>query len=161
MKTLFSAAMLLSALQGAGQSGDDDRAVLQKLNATFIHNFVTNDVASHSRIIHPSFVHISSNGKITGRKEYLEEWAHGFDGFIYWDYRNESISIVGNTAMVRSQNKYILVKDGRQISGISMYTDTYVKENGQWTCIQAQLLRPEPEYFGGEETIVRQYDFRK
>lgn len=158
---IFSAALLLSAVQGQGQSATDDMATLKKLNATFIHNFVTNDVASHSRIIHPQFVHISSTGKIVSREAYLEEWKHGFDGFVYWDYRNEQISVFGNTALVRSQNKYVLVKDGREITGLSMYTDIYIKENGEWKCIQAQLLQAGPEYFGSDDTIVRKYDFRK
>lgn len=158
---IFSAAFFFSALQMTGQPAVDDLEQLKKLNAQFIHNFVTNDVAAHDRILHPGFVHISSSGKVTARKEYLEDWKHGFDGFLYWDYRNEQISIFGNTALVRSQNSYVYAKDGQQINGISMYTDTYVRENGEWKCIQAQILKPEPAFFGGDETIVRKYDFRK
>ena len=95
-----------------------------------------------------------------GRKEYLDNWAHGFDGFIYWDYRKEDIRIFGNTGLVCSQNKYIVMKEGKEISGMSMYIDTYIKEKGQWKCIQAQIYKVAPEYFAGDETIVRKYDYR-
>ena len=72
------------------------------------------------------------------RKEYLEGWAHGFDGFEYWDYGHEDVRIFGNTALVGSENKYIVVKDGKEITGMAMYR-TYVKENGQWNVYSANL----------------------
>ena len=56
-----------------------DLVELKVTNAKFINNFVTNDTASHSKIIHSSFILITPRGGKVGRKEYLEEWAHGFD----------------------------------------------------------------------------------
>jgi hypothetical protein len=139
---------------------DADSVVLKKLNAQFIHNFVTSDTASHSLIIHKDFIRISSEGQYMDRQEYLKNWTHGFDGFVYWDYRQEDIRIFGNTALVHSQNKFILVKEGKEISGMSMYTDTYIKEKGEWKCIQAQISKVAPEFFAGDETIVKKYDYR-
>jgi len=37
--------------------------VLRVLNARFIHNFVTNDVASHDAILHSGFIHIWPTGE--------------------------------------------------------------------------------------------------
>jgi hypothetical protein len=159
MKKIISTGVIaLGLLQVNAQ--ETDMAKLKKLNATFIHNFVTNDTASHSRIIHKDFVCISSDGKYIDRAAYLNGWAHGFDGYKYWDYRNEDIKIFGNTALVHSQNKYMVVRDGKEITGMSMYTDVYVKENGQWKCVQAQISKVAPENFAGDETIVRKYDYR-
>ena len=36
---------------------------LRALNARFIHNFVTNDVASHDAILHPRFINIWPTGQ--------------------------------------------------------------------------------------------------
>jgi ketosteroid isomerase-like protein len=137
----------------------DDMATLKKLNATFIHNFVTNDTASHNRIIHRDFVYVTSNGNVIGRKEYLDNWAHGFDPkvFKYWDYRDEKIRIFGNTALVRSINKFIVVNDGKETTGMTIYTDTYVKENGEWKCVQAQITRLDEKFYRGDDKIVRKY----
>jgi Domain of unknown function (DUF4440) len=156
-RAIYLGLLTIVILRAAAQETDIDE--LKRLNATFIHNFVTNDSAAHSLIIHKDFVRISSEGQFMERKEYLDNWAHGFDGFIYWDYRNEDIRIFGNMALVHSQNKYIVVKDGKEITGMSMYTDTYIKENGHWTCVQAQISKVAPEYFAGDETIVRKYDY--
>ena len=157
-KIIFGGILAFITFQGTTQ--ESDMSALKRLNATFIHNFVTNDTVAHNRIIHKDFVCITSEGQYIDRKKYLDNWAHGFDGFKYWDYRNEDIRIFGNTALVRSQNKYTVVRDGKEITGISTYTDIYIKENGQWKCVQAQITKVDPKYFAGDETIVREYDYR-
>ncbi len=158
-KVLYTGLFILVTQQLTAQ--ETDMAALKKLNAKFIHNFVTNDTAAHNLIIHKDFICISSEGQSIDRQTYLNNWAHGFDGYTYWDYRNEDIKIFGNTALVHSQNKYVVIREGKEISGMSMYTDTYIKEKGQWKCIQAQLSKVAPQYFAGDETIVRKYDYRK
>ena len=83
------------------QHGDkSDLQQLKALNARFINNFVTNDTASHNKIIHRDFICISSDGRYISRRDYLDGWAHGFDGYKYWDYRDERITVLGNTALV-------------------------------------------------------------
>lgn len=138
---------------------EDDLATLRKINARFIQNFVTNDVPSHDQIIHKDFVCINRDGKWINRADYLKEWATGFDPevIIYWDYRFEKITVIGSTALVRSVNKYTILKDGKETTAMSQYTDTYVKENGTWKCIQAQLTSVSPANYPGDETIVRKY----
>ena len=44
--------------------------------------------------------------------------------------------------------------------GMSMYTDTYIKENGNWKCVQAQITKLSPANYSGDETIVRKWDLR-
>lgn len=142
------------------QTNPDDIIKLKSLNAKFIYNFVTNDTVSHSKIIHSRFVCITDNGRTIDRKEYMNKWLHGFDGFLYWDYRDENIAIHGNMALVRSQNKFVVMRNGQEITGVSMYTDVYVKENGEWKCVQAQLVEVTPENYAPDETIVKKYDYR-
>jgi hypothetical protein len=42
--------------------------------------------------------------------------------------------------------------------GMTLYTDTYVKENGTWKCIQAQITTVDPVNYPADETIVRKYN---
>jgi hypothetical protein len=120
---------------------DDDKVVLSKLNAKFIHNFVTQDAATHDQIIHKDFVCIESTGAIVQRDAYIKGWATGYrdSGYKTFDYTDEFIRIFGSTALIRSRTVYTKEKDGVIISGSSIYTDTYVKENGRWLCVQAQI----------------------
>ena len=132
---------------------------LRALNARFIHNFITNDVPSHDAILHGDFICITPMGARVGRADYLKAWATGFDPdrIPFFDYRNELISVFGPTALLRSTNKSIRVKDGVETIGMTMYTDAYVLEDGAWKCIQAQITSVAPAHYPPDETIVRKY----
>lgn len=134
-------------------------AELRALNARFIHNFITNDVAGHDAILHKDFICISPMGARVSRADYLEEWATGFDParIPYFDYRDEKIDVFGDTALLRSTNRSVRLKDGVETVGMTMYTDTYVREDGAWKCIQAQITPVQPIHYPPDETIVKKY----
>ena len=132
---------------------------LRALNARFIHNFVTNDVASHDAILHPDFIDIRPTGQRLDRTTYLNYWATAFDPdvIVYWDVRDELITVIGDVALVRSTNKYIRRRDGAEATGMTTYTDIYLFGNGAWKCIQAQLTAVAPEHYPSDDSIVSVY----
>ena len=132
---------------------------LRALNARFIQNFVTNDVASHDAILHAGFINIWPTGQRLDRASYLKYWATAFDPkvIVYWDVRDELITIIGDVALVRSTNKHIRRRDGQEVMGMTMYTDTYLFENGAWKCIQAQLTPVAAEHQPADDTIISVY----
>jgi hypothetical protein len=71
MKKILLFGFLLSMLSITWAQNNDDVLKLKALNAKPINNFVTNDTASHSKIIHPRFVCITSDGKYLNRRDYL------------------------------------------------------------------------------------------
>ncbi len=120
---------------------NENIAALKKLNAQFIKNYVTQDTVSHNRIIHKDFVCIQNSGEIMGREEYMRDWAHSYgeSGFTSFEYVDEHIRLFGTVALVRSKTIWSKVVEGKTLRGSSIYTDTYVKENGRWWCVQAQI----------------------
>ncbi len=132
---------------------------LRAVNARFIHNFVTRDVASHDALLHPDFINIWPTGQRWDRASYLTYWATAFDPevIIYWDVRDELITVIGDVALVRSTNKHVRRRDGKDVTGMTMYTDTYLFEHGAWKCIQAQLTSVAPECYPADDTIVSVY----
>ncbi len=138
---------------------EQDLAALRALNAKFIHNFVTCDVASHDAIIHPRFVCLSSSGSVHGRAEYLKDWATDFDPeiILYWDMRDENIEIFGDVALVRANTKWVRRLNGQNVTGMTMYTDTYWYEKDRWLCVQAQLTPVAPENFTPDTAIICRY----
>lgn len=138
---------------------EKDLAALSALNAKFIHNFVTCDVASHDAIIHPRFVCLSSSGSVHGRAEYLKDWATDFDPeiILYWDMRDEHIEIFGDVALVRANTKWVRRLNGQDVTGMTMYTDTYWFEADRWLCVQAQLTPVAPENMTPDNAIVCRY----
>jgi ketosteroid isomerase-like protein len=122
-------------------NNNNDSLQLSTLNARFINNFVTQNVTAHSKLIHPDFVCIESNGHIIDRDTYLKNWATDFDnsGYTAFTHEDESIRIFGDIALVRSKTTYTKPVNGAVTKGHTIYTDTYKKENGEWRCIQVQI----------------------
>ena len=83
----------------------------------------------------------------------------GFDAerIPYFDYRDELTHVFGATALLRSTNKSIRMVDGVETTGMTMYTDTYVRENGAWQCVQAQITPVAPANYPPDETIAKKY----
>lgn len=134
-------------------------AELRALNARFINNFITNDVESHDAILHEGFICITPTGARVSRADYLKAWATGFDParIPYFDYRDEKIDVFGDTALVRSTNRSVRMVDGVETVGMTMYTDTYVRQGGDWKCIQAQITPVAPANYPPDESLVRKY----
>lgn len=137
----------------------DDFGQLQALNKRFIHNFVTNDVPSHDAILHPEFVAITPAGGYMDRASYLRYWARGFDPdvIVYWDMRDERIAVVGSTALVKATNRWIRRNGQDTATGMTLYTDTYVRTDGGWLCVQAQLTPVAEANYPADSTVVVQY----
>ncbi len=132
---------------------------LRRLNARFIHNFVTNDAVRHDALLHPDFMAIQGDGSVLDRAAYLRQWATGFDPDVipYWDTRGEAITVVGDLALVRSTNVCTVVRDGFASRVATLYTDTYVREAGRWWCVQAQTTPVRLGHVAPEESIVSVY----
>jgi hypothetical protein len=136
-----------------------DLQALRRLNKRFIHNFVTNDVASHDAILHPSFRALYPGGVHIDRATYLKGWATGFDPDVitYWDMRDQRIDVMGDTALAGATNRWVRVRDGAEVAGMTAYTDTYVRTADGWLCVLAQLTPVLPENFPPDNTIVVSY----
>jgi ketosteroid isomerase-like protein len=123
------------------QTRTQDSAELSELNRQFIENFTRQDATRHDAIIHKDFVCIQSDGSIVGREDYIRGWstAYTHSGYTDFSYTDESIRIFGNMALVRSKTVYTKQIGDKELNGNSIYTDTYVKENHHWKCVQAQI----------------------
>lgn len=131
-------------IPGFAQSSAGDETTLILINRQFIRNFFNNDTLEHSKIIHPSnFLFIGTNGKLLGRNEYMQAWAHGYDKTMMPEFELEEVQvrIFDNTALIVAKTREKKIKDGAYISGETRYTDTYIKEKGEWRCVQVQLTR--------------------
>ncbi|MBL8062481.1 MAG: nuclear transport factor 2 family protein [Anaerolineales bacterium] len=140
-------------------SAQTDTATLSALNRRFIHNFVTNDVPSHSAILHPLFRTIDTLGGHMDRVSYLKEWATGFDPDVitYWDMRDERITLIGDVALVSATNRWTRVRNDVETQGMTCYTDTYIRIEGTWLCILAQLTSVSPQNYPADDTIIVKY----
>lgn len=132
---------------------------LRHLNAAFIENYVRNDVAAHDCLLHPDFLYVGASGQRVDRATYLRNWATGFDPriTIYWDVRDELITLAGDVALVRASNKEVNLVNGREHTAMWTYTDIYQYRHGAWTCLQAQISPVADQHRPTDKTIISIY----
>jgi len=142
MKHLLLSALLTATVISSFAQTSGDESTLTSINRRFIRNFLNNDTIEHNKIIHPSkFLFIGTNGKLLDRNEYMQAWAHGYDKTVMpeFDLEEVQVRIFDNMALIVAKTKDKKMKDGEYVTGETMYTDTYIKEKGQWKCVQVQL----------------------
>ena len=129
--------------QEAQQAANAEVATLIAINRQFIKNFINNDTVEHTRIIHPNFLFIGKDGSLHDRNEYMAGWAHGYDRTVIPEFVLEEVQvrIFGDMALIVAKTRDKTMKDGQWAIGETRYTDTYIKEKGEWRCVQVQLTR--------------------
>jgi ketosteroid isomerase-like protein len=129
--------------QSVHQGSDADETTLIAVNRQFIQNFLNNDTAEHTRIIHANFLFIGKDGSLHDRKEYMAGWAHGYDQKLIPEFVLEEVQvrIFGDMALIVAKTRDKTMRDGQWTIGETRYTDTYIKEKGEWKCVQVQLTR--------------------
>ena len=73
----------------------------------------------------------------------MQAWAHGYDKSIMpeFDLEEVQVRIFDNMALIVARTKDKRLKDGAFVTGETRYTDTYIKQDGEWKCVQVQLTR--------------------
>src|SRR5215510_12099054 len=144
MKHLLLLILIPGIAIGSFAQSSKDEATLLSINRQFIQNFLNNDTVEHNKIIHPrNFLFIGTNGKVLDRNEYMQAWAHGYDKTVMPEFNLEEVQIriFDDMALIVARTKDKKIQDGSYVMGETRYTDTYIKEKGEWKCVQVQLTR--------------------
>jgi len=146
-RTLLLASLVVASAtinaQGGIQASNADIAALIAINRQFIQNFLNNDTVEHNRIIHSNFLFIGKDGSLHDRSEYMSGWAHGYDKNLIPEFVLEDVQVrmFGEMALIVAKTRDKTIREGQWTVGETRYTDTYIKEKGQWKCVQVQLTR--------------------
>ena len=115
------------------------RETLRRLNREYIDAYMETDVGWYRRHLARDFVCIESDGSVQTRARFLAEAARGPDVAAY---RLAEVRVRfyggGGVALVQATGRFTR-PDGRR--GTSRYTDVYVRKNGDWKVVSAQITR--------------------
>lgn len=120
---------------------EQDYKRLWYLNIQYIQSWVHSDTATYDKLLWAEdFVHQSgANGYLYPKKEIMPLFGEKrFDGIEYFYADSTQVRfITDNAAMVLSRPPYC-GKAGTAES-LSRYNDVYVKRNGNWICVSANI----------------------
>jgi hypothetical protein len=120
---------------------EKDYKRLWYLNNQYIQSWILSDTATYDKLLWAEdFVHQSgSDGHLYPKKDIMPVFGKKrFDDIEYFFADNTSIQfITDSVAMILSSPPYFGNGDNKE--SLSQYNDVYVKRNGNWICVSANI----------------------
>ena len=127
---------MLQDVKSTGQP-NDDRHVLDDLNAQYVGAVEAGDADWFERNLAPDFMNSNPDGSIASRAEFIAQIAAG-SGLLNIRAHDVIVRIHGECAIIHARTTFDRAA-GR--SGAARYTDIWAKRNGRWLCIGAHVTR--------------------
>ena len=134
--------MLIHALLFAAALSDS--AQLVALNRGYVDAFVYSRPEWYDAHLAPDYRCLAPDGSIVSRADFI---AGSKQPMSYRSFSLDSVSvtIIGDVALITAITPFVRA-DGT--TGASRYTDTWVRRNGEWKTLQAQIT-PVERWNGG------------
>jgi len=114
-----------------------DVEAIRELNAGYVRAFLNSDADWYDRHLTPDFVCILTTGATVDRATFLENATKPHTTVTY-DLSEVTIRVHGDAALVSALGTWAR-KDGT--TGRTRYVDVWVRKDGQWKAVSAQLTR--------------------
>ena len=124
-------------IQPSATSLSSDESTLTDLNERYIESFMKADVDWYREHLADDFMCIEANGSVLDKTQFLEKTAEG-PGLAEYHLDQVRVRIFGDVALVHGKG---LFRRPDATTGISRYTDVYLRVGGQWKAISAQITR--------------------
>ena len=112
-----------------------DEDTVRELNAGYVRAFMHSDAAWYDRHLMPDFTCILTTGVVVDRATFLENARQPHTTKSY-ELSEVSIRVHGNMALASAVGTW-LRSDGT--SGRTRYVDVWVRTDGEWKAVSAQL----------------------
>jgi len=118
---------------------------LKKVEEDWANAYLRHDAAALERILADEFISVSSNGKSHNKRQDIEELKADSAVYDYSTPYDLEIRIYGDGAVVIGRTKERGHYDsGRQFVNEYRWTDIFVKRQGRWQCVAAQVASIPP-----------------
>lgn len=129
----------VAVAQSSAKESNADREKILQLERDWTQSFVTMDVAANERIVADDFFGTEPDGKRITKADLIAEVKTG--DALASNRLNENdvkIRFYGQTALVNGSESWKRKSDGK--TGRWIWTDVFVKRNGQWQVVASQDL---------------------
>jgi hypothetical protein len=142
MRTIVYTVLGLAMLCGGGfaqakkaAAAGSDEAALLALEAKWDAANLKGDAAGLEAIYADTFVSTNSEGKLRTRAEVLTEVKSGAVKYLEAKASGFKVALYGDAAVVTGQWKGKFVEKGKTVETVERFTDTWIRQNGQWRCV--------------------------
>ena len=134
--TMFVTSGLTMAQPKPAAGGDE--AALKAIEEKWDAASVKGDVATLSSMFADSFISTSTEGKVRTKADLLAQIKSGETKYQASKVDDMKVYLYGDTAIVSGRWKGKFTEKGKAIDSTERFTDTFVRQNGQWKCVASQ-----------------------
>lgn len=133
----FLGLLLMMGVGGAQQkmAAGGDEAALKAIEEKWDAASLKGDTAALSGLLADSFVSTDAEGKVKTRAESFAKMKAGAVKYEIAKVSDMKVSVYGDAAVVLGQWKGKMTSDGKHIDTTERFTDTFIRQNGQWRCV--------------------------
>jgi ketosteroid isomerase-like protein len=132
---VFAASLIAMPFPGPSNMPATDQEVVRKLNAGYVNAFMTSDADWYDRHLTLDFTCILTNGTILDRATFVSN-ARNPHNTLSYELSEVTVRVHGDAALASAVGTWKR-RDGS--TGRTRYVDVWVKKNGQWKAVSAQL----------------------
>lgn len=128
--------------QAQQPKSESDAAVsqtLQGIEQTWLNAEKNHDAAAFEKLVADDWVAITPDGKTQTKAERVAEIKGSHVGSA--SLGNMKVRVFGDTAVVTGTDDETTTHDGKETTGHYVWTDVFVKRNGQWLAVASQTAQ--------------------
>jgi ketosteroid isomerase-like protein len=133
------AALGAQARQPKAESDAAVSQTLQGMEQTWLNAEKNHDAAAFEKLVADDWVAITPDGKTQTKAERAAEIKSSNVGSA--TLGNMKVRVFGDTAVVTGTDDETTTQDGKETSGHYVWTDVFVKRNGQWLAVASQTAQ--------------------
>ncbi len=140
-KLLAIAALVLVSNMAAARPPEDVAQALTKLENDWAKAGLAGDAAALEKLLTPDYVYTNQDGEMASRADMVAGMKSGatkYDAFTVGDMK---VHVYGDAAVVTGKSYTKGKENGKPIDETVRFTDTWVKQGGQWLCAATQVSR--------------------
>ncbi|MFB3852237.1 MAG: SgcJ/EcaC family oxidoreductase [Vicinamibacterales bacterium] len=133
-----------SGSEAAGTTGLSEAAAeaeVKELGERWMKAMMDRDPATLEEIYADDYTFVDPTGKLMSREDDINDVRSGKLKFESHDQSNVRTRVYGDTAVVTGISNVKGTYEGEDISGRYRWTDTYVRQNGEWRVAASQVTR--------------------
>ena len=115
-----------------------DEAALKAIEEKWDAANLKGDAAALGAIFADTFISTSSEGKVRTKTEMLAQLKSGEIKYQTSKVDDMKVFVYGDAAVVNGRWKAKFVEKGKTVDTSERFTDTYIRQNGQWRCVASQ-----------------------
>jgi ketosteroid isomerase-like protein len=136
---LLAVAVLAFAvlIQGRARASDEETQIIQ-LERSWNQAEMGRDAGAMASLVDDTLVYVDYDGSIMNRKEYLRSVANPAASPDHIYDEGMKVHVYSNAGVVSGVYRETGVTKGKPYTRRARFTDTWIKQSGQWKCVASQ-----------------------